>query len=79
MRTTIRIDDSLLAEAKRRAAGAGTTLTKLIEDALREALARRPPPKRERVGLPTFGGRGLRPGVDINESAALRDVMDGLS
>jgi predicted HicB family RNase H-like nuclease len=41
MRTTVRIDDRLLVEAKRRAAMSGRTLNELIEDALREAFARR--------------------------------------
>ena len=36
MRTTINVDNGLLVEAKRRAAERGTTLTGLIEDALRE-------------------------------------------
>ena len=36
MRTTIRLDDRLLAEAKQYAAESGRTLTGLIEDALRE-------------------------------------------
>ena len=41
MRTTIRLDDDLLREAKAYAAATDRTLTRLIEDALREALARR--------------------------------------
>lgn len=27
--------------------------------------------------LPTFGGHGLRPGVDLDDSANLLDLMDG--
>jgi Arc/MetJ family transcription regulator len=38
MRTTIRLDDQLLAEAKRYASESGRTLTGLIEDALSGAL-----------------------------------------
>jgi len=79
MRTTIRLDDSLLAEVKRIAAATGRTMTAVIEDALREALARR----RERgerplVALPTFRGDGLLPGVDLDDSAALLDLMEGI-
>ena len=64
MRTTIRLDDALLADAKALAARTGRTLTKVIEDALRESLARgRPDGSRpEPVELPTFKGRGLQPG-----------------
>lgn len=77
MRTTIRLDDQLLVEAKQIAAQTGRTLTALIEDALREALARRRQQhRRKRVQLPTFAGRGLAPGVDLDDSAALLDVME---
>jgi len=79
MRTTIRLDDELLREAKRRAAESGRTLGDVIEDALREALLRhRPDEPRSRVSLPTFGGggRGLMPGVDLDDSAALLDLME---
>ena len=77
MRTTIRLDDQLLREAKRLAADTGRTLTAVIEDALREAIARkRAGVSRKRVTLPTFKGQGLQPGVDLNDSAALRDLME---
>lgn len=77
MRTTIRLDEHLLKEAKEIAAESGTTLTRLIEDALREALARRRTgAARERVALKTFKGRGLRPRVDLDDSAALLGLMD---
>lgn len=77
MRTTIRIDDDLLAEAKRVAEERGTTLTQVIGDALREALARRHrAPSRKRVRLPTFPGSGLMPGVDLDDSASLLELME---
>ena len=80
MRTTIRLNDDLLREAKAYAAATDRTLTRLIEDALREALARRKQrAKPARVELPTSGGGGLQPGVDLDNSAALWDLMDGLS
>ncbi|NJN52832.1 MAG: ribbon-helix-helix protein, CopG family, partial [Gammaproteobacteria bacterium] len=40
MRTTIRLDEKLLKEAKRQAAESGMTLTAIIEESLRERLAR---------------------------------------
>lgn len=77
MRTTIRLDDELLAEAKAAAARTGRTLTQVIEDALRETLARRPEAgKPRRVQLPTSGSGGLLP-VDLDDSAALLDIMEG--
>lgn len=78
MRTTIRLDDQLLSEAKQLAAQTGRTLTALIEDALREVLARRKQtPKAEPVRLLRHGSGGLRPGVNLDDNAALRDLMDG--
>jgi hypothetical protein len=79
VRTTIRVDDQLLAEAKATAARTGRTLTEVIEDALREALARQQnrAQDRERAQLPTFEGKGLKPSVDLDSSAALLDLMDG--
>lgn len=77
MRTTIRIDEKLLKEAKEQAARRGKTLTALIEDALRESLRRQhDSPKRQPVKLVTFGGQGLLPGVDLDDSAALLDLME---
>lgn len=76
MRTTIRLDDHLLAQAKQLAAKTDRTLTAVIEDALREVLARRNQTRKKAVKLPTYGGSGTRPGVDISNSAALLDIME---
>jgi hypothetical protein len=77
MRTTIRLDDQLLAEAKQLAARTGRTLTAVIEDALRQVLARSDEPKPSRpFKLTTFGGDGLQPGVDLDDSATLLDLME---
>jgi hypothetical protein len=77
MRTTVRLDDDLLARAKAFAARTGRTLTAVIEDALRAALAReRRRPREARPELPTFGSGGTLPGVDLDDSAALLDVME---
>ncbi len=77
MRTTIRLDDDLLARAKALAAHTGRTLTAVIEDALRAALARRRPRKaRASADLPTYGRGGLRPGIDLDDAASLLDAME---
>lgn len=76
MRTTIKIDDRLLVEAKTRAARSGRTLNEVVEDALREAFARREGVD-HRAELPVFKGGRLMPGVDLDDSAALLDLMDG--
>jgi hypothetical protein len=76
-RTTIRLDDQLLRDAKTLAAETGRTLTAVIEDALRAALVRRPTTEPDRHWeLPTFGIGGLLPGVDLDNSAALLDLME---
>jgi hypothetical protein len=76
MRTTINIDDDLLAEARQVAAKTGRSLTAVVEDALRESLRRRHRTARRAVELPTFGEGGVQPGVDLDDSAALLDLMD---
>jgi hypothetical protein len=77
MRTTIRIDEQLLREAKQLAVRSGRSLTAVIEDALRESLARQGGSgPREPAHLITFGGQGLLPGVDLDDSAALLDLME---
>ena len=80
MRTTIRLDDQLLTEAKRLALESGRTLTSVFEDALREMVARRKDaPKGKKTRLITDGGRGLRHGVCLDNNAQLLDIMEGRS
>lgn len=77
MRTTLSIDDGLLEDAKKVAAQTGRSLARFVEDALRESLARsRQQRTAEPTRLHTIGGKGLLPGVDLDDSAALQDVMD---
>lgn len=78
MRTTISLPEPLLAEARRRAAETGRSLTAFVADAIRETLARRRRDSdRAPVRLSTQGGSGLQPGVDLDDSAALQDLIDG--
>jgi Arc/MetJ family transcription regulator len=77
MRTTIRLDEQLLAAAKQTAAASGRTLTAVIEDALRETLARGTArPGRRRLRLTTVGGNGPLPGVDLDDTASLLELME---
>jgi plasmid stability protein len=76
MRTTVDLPDDLLSEAKQRAAREGRSLSDVVRDAVRSSFARTAPAKREAVELPTFEGGGLQPGVDLDDSAALLDLMD---
>ncbi|MFO0791030.1 MAG: CopG family transcriptional regulator [Pirellulales bacterium] len=77
MRTTLRLDDRLLADVKKLAIDTGRTFTQVVEDALRVALAHRSKQrKRKPVKLHTCGGKGLQAGVDLSNNAALADLMD---
>jgi hypothetical protein len=77
MRTTIRLDDQLLKSAKRYAQEAGKSLTAVIEDGLRQILARQKAKgSRAPVKLSTVGGKGVRPGIDLDDSASLLAHMD---
>ncbi len=80
MRTTIRLSEPLLAEAKKLAVETKRTLTSVIEDALREVLARRRQSRligpNRKFKFTTVGGKGPRPGVDLDHSAALLELME---
>jgi metal-responsive CopG/Arc/MetJ family transcriptional regulator len=75
MRTTINIDDQLLMQAKAQAAASGVTLAQLIEDALRESLIRRENME-NRVRMITMKGTGTRPGIDLDNSQSLLEIME---
>jgi hypothetical protein len=79
VRTTVRLDDALLERAKRVAERRGQTLTALIESGLRLVLAN--PEKRQRtsrVQIPVSReGGGTLPGIDLDDSAALLDIIEG--
>lgn len=77
MRTTVRIDDALLAEAKAYAARHNRSLTSVLEDALRELLSRHAgQTERAPVKLDVFYGDGLMPGVEIDSSARMHELLD---
>jgi hypothetical protein len=77
MRTTIRIRDDLLKRAKKRAAEEGRTLTSLVEDGLTLILSKPTTSRRKRVVLPVSkASGGVLPGVDLNRSSDLEEVMN---
>ena len=78
MQTTLRMDDDLIRRAKALAAEEGESLTAFIEGAVRRRLeARVSAMTAERPSIPTFaGGGGLLPGVDLDDTASLAEVMD---
>ena len=74
MRTTVNIDEHLLAEAKVRAARSHQSLGDVIDEALRfrfSATDRQV----STVRLPTFGGPGERMLVDIEDRDAVAEAL----
>lgn len=77
MRTTILLDDDLLSQAKMLAAAQHRSLKAVIEDALRELLQRQQQaPVQKRICLPSMDGNGVQPGVDLDDTSSLLDLME---
>jgi hypothetical protein len=77
MRTTIRINDDLLKRAKKQAVDEGRTLTSLVEDGLALILSKPKTSRRKRVELPVSKATGgIFPGIDLNRSSDLEEVMN---
>ncbi len=74
MKTTLNIDDTVMASLRREAARTGRTMSELVETALRQLLRRRPGVP-ELVPLPSFDSGGAL--VDVADREALYRVMDG--
>ena len=78
MRTTLDLDDAVLRQAKKLAAEEGKTLTRVVEEALRERVS----PHQKRRGKPfklkllTKKGR-LVPGTNLADRDALYERMEG--
>ncbi len=78
MRTIITLDDDLHRRAKAYAAKTGTSLTALVEEALRAKLAAGRSARKTPVKLPVFAGTGLQEGVSLDRMSEVLDRMDGL-
>lgn len=78
MRTTVTIDDHLLAEVKMAAARQRRSLSDVIQDALRASLTQsdvaRPEAENQFV-LPTTGSPDARAPIDIYDKEALAEAM----
>ena len=79
MQTTLRLDDEIFRQAKSQAAAQGISLTRFVEEAIREHLARpafRPGRKRVRLPVSTASG-GLAPGFStLEEAIAAADLVE---
>jgi hypothetical protein len=72
----IRSSQNLMQQLKQLAAEMGQKITSIIGDAARGTLrGRSKSVTKRKINLPTSKGV-LRPGVDLNNSAALSDLMD---
>jgi Family of unknown function (DUF6364) len=80
MRTTVNLDEALIERAKTIAAKTGRSFSDVIEDAVRESMARRDMVQgiRNRPLPVDHSGGGTMPGVDLDSNAGLLDVMDGM-
>lgn len=77
MRTTLSLDEELLSTAKRRAEEQGTTLSSLVETALRALLsATEPRRKRKHFKLVTFRGEPTPVHLDLDKTSALLSLED---
>jgi len=77
VRTTLTMDDALMQQVKELAARSHRTMSEVIEDAVRVLLARQVPrDSTAELVLPTFGGSGLRPGVDLDDKESLAALLD---
>jgi hypothetical protein len=76
VRTTVSLDDELLARAKHEAEKAGITLSRYLEEALRLSLAAPPARASGPVELPVSEGGEPRPGVDLTSNASLFELID---
>lgn len=77
MRTTVSLDDDLLAEAKVLAARRSRTVSSVLEEALRDLLAKHDDVTRDRapVRLPTCDLGGLQPGVDLMNREQMAELL----
>jgi hypothetical protein len=77
MRTTITLDDRLLEQLKKRAASAGTSVSQLIEQAVRLSIRNGPAPRASRAfDLVTFGSGGRFSRQNIDKTSALVAAED---
>ena len=76
MRTTITLNDGLLERLKKRATESGTSVSGLIERAVRLLLQASAPQRRDRFDLVTFGEEGQFTTLNIDKTAALLEADD---
>lgn len=85
MRTTLEISDDVYREVKSMAALAGTTVTSLVEQALRDlisgARSSPRPPILPILPIPpslprSYGNGGEQTGIDLSDNKAIRAILE---
>ena len=76
MRTTITLDDRLFERLRKRAAASGTSVSGLIERAVRLLLQAPLPQRGDHFDVITFGERGQFTSLNIDKISALVEADD---
>jgi hypothetical protein len=75
MKTTLNVDDTVMAQLKREAARQGRTMSELVETALRNLFRAQKNKNADLPSLPVFHSGGAL--VDIADRDALYQAMEG--
>jgi hypothetical protein len=79
MKITIYLTKDLIEQAEKAAAETNTTLSAFVGDAIRLALDRRRRVRtRREFKVIAYGEGGVHPGVNLDDTSALLDIMDGI-
>jgi Arc/MetJ-type ribon-helix-helix transcriptional regulator len=76
MRTTVTLDDRLLERLKKHAVESGTSVSRVIERAVRLLLQSPAPQQPEHFDLVTFGEDGQFTPLNIDKTASLLEADD---
>lgn len=77
MKTTLNIDDTVMAQLRRESARQRRTMSELVESALRLLFHRHSTPRRKKKLAPLPRFHGGKPLVDVADRNALYDAMEG--
>ncbi|NBD95892.1 MAG: ribbon-helix-helix protein, CopG family [Gammaproteobacteria bacterium] len=77
MRTTLTLDESIMAELKRRAHESGRSFKEVVNEVLRAGLEQAEgPPARRPYDVPTARMGSPGPGIDLNKAASLAGALE---
>lgn len=76
MRTTLNLNGDLVLSAKRRALETGSTLSSVIEQALRKLLEEADLAPSQPYQVEPYGGSGTRPGFDLSNNERMLDSLE---